>query len=109
MGALSYDPIYMIKPINHTYARIKSTLLCDLPPPHDSDTLKQNIVNYMQVQYSIIILFPSKHREKLKHQACAHQHFSPTTQQTHHKGDACDWQRKNYIKLIVHFTLLGRT
>ena len=47
MGALSYDPIYMSKPINHTYARIKPTLLCDLPPPHDSDTLKQNIVNYM--------------------------------------------------------------
>ena len=69
----------------------------------------KNIVNYMQVQYSIIILFPSKHREELKHQACAHQHFSPTAQQTHHKGDACYWQRKNYIKLIVHFTLLGGT
>ena len=63
----------------------------------------------MQVQYSIIILFPSKHREELKHQACAHQHFSPTAQQTHHKGDTCDWQRKNYIKLIVHFTLLDGT
>ena len=41
MGALSYDLIYMSKPINHTYARIKPTLLCDLPLPHDSDTLKQ--------------------------------------------------------------------
>ena len=49
MGALSYDLIYMRNPINHTYARIKPTLLCDLPLSHDSDTLKKNIVNYMQV------------------------------------------------------------
>ena len=41
MGASSYDPIYMSKCINHTYARIKPTLLCDLPLSHDSDTLKQ--------------------------------------------------------------------
>ena len=94
MGALSYDPIYMSKPINHTYARIKPTLLCDLPLSHDSDTLKKNIVNYMQVQYSIIILFPSKHREELKHQACAHQHFSPTAQQTQHKGERATGSKK---------------
>ena len=94
MGAPSYDLIYMSKRINHTCARIKPTLLCDLPLSHDSDTLKKNIVNYMQVQYSIIILFPSKHREELKHQACAHQYFSPTAQQTQHKGERATGSEK---------------
>ena len=59
MGALSYDPIYMSKPINHTYARIKPTLLCDPPLPHDSDTLKQKplkIICRCSIQLSFYFL-----------------------------------------------------